>query len=286
MEHIAFLGLGKMGTGMAGNLLKLGFTLAVYNRTRDKADALRDLGARVADTARDAAKDADVIIAMVADDVASRAIWLGENGALAGAKAGALLIECSTLTPAWVRELAEQAKKRGCDMVDAPVRGGPSNAAAGQITMLAGGEPKAFERARPILSKMTREVEYLGAIGNGAAMKLLNNMMIAVEVELFSEALLLAERAGLNVKQAAKLLSEGGPGSRAIQHHVENILERNFAPQFELRLMHKDMSYALEEAVRCDVPLPTVAASREIYRLAIARGFGEMDWAAVGEALR
>ncbi len=110
--------------------------------------------------------------------------------------------------------------------------------------------------------------------------------MIATEVELFSEALLLAERAGLDVRQVAKLLSEGGPGSRAIQHRVEDILQRNFAPRFELRLMHKDMSYALDVAVRCGVPLPTVAASREVYRLGIARGFGEMDWAGVGQALR
>ncbi len=170
MERVAFLGLGKMGTAMAGNLHKAGFPLTVYNRTRAKADALRDAGARVADSARDAAKQAEVIIAMVADDMASRAVWLGNDGALAEARRGALLLECSTLTPSWVRELAEHAKNRGCDLMDAPVRGGPANAAAVQITFLDGGEIQAFERARLILGKLGREIEYLGAVGNGATM--------------------------------------------------------------------------------------------------------------------
>ncbi len=133
---------------------------------------------------------------------------------------------------------------------------------------------------------MSEGINYLGAAGNGAMMKLLNNMMIAVEIELYGEALLLVERAGLDVNQAASLICDGAPGSRAMQGRSQDILRKDFAPRFALRLMHKDMSYALDESVRCGVPLPSVAASREVYRLAIARGMGDLDFAGVGEALK
>lgn len=286
MERIAFLGLGKMGTEMAKNLLKKGFPLTVYNRTRERTEALGTLGARVVGTTREAAVDADVIVSMVSDDIASRGVWLGENGALAGVCSGALLIESSSLSVNWVRELAGIAKERGGAFVDAPVRGGPSQAQAAQLNFLVGGEPVPFERARPILCVMGGTISHLGAVGNGAGMKLINNMMVAVEVELFEEALVLAERIGLDVQQAAAQIVEGAPGSRALQARVQDILKKDFKSRFALRLMHKDMSYALDESVRLGIPLPSVAASREVYRLAIARGMGDRDFASVGEALK
>lgn len=286
MEHIAFLGLGKMGAEMATNLLKKGFALTVYNRTREKTELLRAAGAHAAQTPKEAAQNADVIVSMVSDDIASRGVWLGEDGALAGARAGVLLIESSSLSVNWARELAGIAKEHGFAFVDAPVRGGPSQARAAQLNFLAGGETGAFERAHPILSVMGATITHLGAAGNGAAMKLINNMMVAVEIELFEEALGLAERIGLDVNQAATQLCEGAPGSRALQGRVQDILKKDFTTRFALKLMHKDMSYALDESVRLGVPLPSVAASREIYRLAIARGMGDWDFAGVGEALK
>jgi len=287
MERIAFLGIGMMGAGMARRLLESGFAVTVYNRTREKADALKANGARVANSARDAARGADIVISMVADDVASRAVWLGADGALAGARAGMLFIECSTLTPTWVRELAEHARSASCALVDAPVRGGPANAEAGQLNFLVGGEADAFARAEPILSALARKINHVGAVGNGATLKLINNMMGAVQIELFSEAIALAEKMGMDVQRAAEVLLEGAPASSIVLHRAPDILGKNYKkPRFALRLMHKDMSYALDEAARCGVPLPTVAASREIYRLAIARGFGDWDFGAVGEALR
>ncbi len=286
MERIAFLGLGKMGAEMAKNLLKKGFTLTVYNRSREKAEPFQALGARVALTPREAAVDADVIVSMVSDDIASRGLWLGESGALARAHSGALLIESSSLSVSWVRELAAIAKERGCAFVDAPVRGGPSQAQAAQLNFLVGGEPAAFERARPILSVMGATIIHLGVAGNGAGMKLINNMMVAVEIELFEEALVLAERIGLDVQQAATQIVEGAPGSRALQGRVQDILKKDFSSRFALRLMHKDMSYALDESVRLGIPLPSVAAAREVYRLAMARGMGDWDFAGVGEALK
>lgn len=286
MERIAFLGLGKMGAEMARNLLKNGFSLTVYNRSPGKSESLKASGARVAQTPMEAALDADVIISMVSDDIASREVWLGLDGAFASARSGALLIESSSLSVTFVRELATLAKERGYAFVDAPVRGGPSQARAAKLNFLVGGEAEAFERARPILGVMSATITHLGAVGNGAAMKLINNMMVAVEIEVFEEALVLAERLGLDVDQAATQIAEGAPGSRAIQGRMQDILKKDFASRFALRLMHKDMSYALDESVRLGIPLPSVAAAREVYRLAIARGMGDRDFAGVGEALK
>ncbi|HEY0734629.1 MAG TPA: NAD(P)-dependent oxidoreductase, partial [Herpetosiphonaceae bacterium] len=148
MQEVAILGLGIMGSGMAHNLLKAGFSLTVYNRSRDKATALESAGARVADTPRAAVESADVIVAMVANDEASRAIWLGDDGALAGVRSDALLIECSTLTTGWVRELADLAQQRAAVFLDAPVTGSKPVAESGQLGFLVGGDSAAFERAR------------------------------------------------------------------------------------------------------------------------------------------
>src|SRR6266508_2922425 len=139
MNKVAFLGLGIMGGGMAQNLLKAGFPLTVYNRTRAKADPLAALGARVAGTPREAAANADIVIAMVGDDMASRAVWLGADGALAGARAGAVLVECSTLSLEWVRELAGLASERKLDFLDSPVTGSKDAAAAGELKLMVGG---------------------------------------------------------------------------------------------------------------------------------------------------
>src|ERR1044071_544508 len=146
MQKVAFLGLGIMGAGMANNLFKAGFPLTVWNRTRVKADAFANQGIRVADTPRQAANDADVIISMVGDDSASREVWLGDDGALTGAKPGAILIESSTLSPEWIRELADLVQKKGHQLLDAPVTGSKSAAAEGSLRMLVGGDSSALEQ--------------------------------------------------------------------------------------------------------------------------------------------
>ena len=275
-----------MGSGMAKNLLRAGFPLTVYNRSRDKAAPLAAAGARVAETPRQAAEGADVVIGMVADDTASRAIWLGESGALVGVRAGALLIECSTLSSAWVRELAGLAAGQGCALLDAPVTGSQPQAEAGELGFFVGGDAEALKQAEPILKAMGQRINHLGPTGSGVTMKLVNNLMGGVQIVALAEGLALAEKAGLDMEQVVTLLANGAPGSPMVKNKGPMMIAHNYATQFALRWEHKDLSYALDEGVQQTVPLPTVAAAREVYRLAMAHGLADLDLSAVIEVLR
>src|SRR5688572_27413983 len=175
--RVALFGLGLMGAGMARRVLGAGFPLTIYNRTPGKATALVAAGAQLAATPREAAARADVIISMVADDAASRAVWLGENGALAGAARGAVLIEASTLTPGWIAELGQAAAQRGCELLDAPVTGSKIHAASGELSFLVGGSAAGLEKARPVLSVMSKAIVHVGLGGSGALLKLINNFL-------------------------------------------------------------------------------------------------------------
>ena len=286
MQRVAVLGLGTMGSGMAQNILKAGFPLTVYNRTPAKAEPLAAAGAKFAPTPREAVADADVVIAMVADDDASRALWLGADGALDAARAEATLIESSTLTLRWVHELADTAAARGLAFLDAPVRGSKAQAEGGELQFLVGGSKDALDKVRPVLESMGRRIDILGPSGSGATMKLINNLMSGVQIAVLAEGMLLAERAGLEMDQVVRLLINGAPGSPIVKGKAGRIAARDYPTDFALRWMHKDLTYALEEAAAHDVAMPTVAAAREIYRLAMARGHADEDFAAVSEALR
>src|SRR6266581_4422115 len=179
--HVALLGLGTMGLGMAGRLLGAGFRLAVFNRTAQKAELLATRGARLAASPREAATGADVIVSMVADDEASRAMWLGEHGALAGASRGSVLVESSTLTTTWIAELAQAAARQGRDLLDAPVTGSKAQAASGELLFLVGGSAEALEKARPMLSVMSRGIVLVGPSGSGALLKLINNFLCGIQ---------------------------------------------------------------------------------------------------------
>src|SRR5437667_7255433 len=172
---VAILGLGIMGSGMAKRLLSTGFPLAVYSRSREKATPIAASGAFVANSPREAAERADIVISMVSDDSASRAVWMGEEGALAGARSGAVLIESSTLSLGWVKELAAAASQHDREFLDAPVTGTKPHAESGQLLFLIGGSAQAVEHARPVLSVLGRDIVHLGANGSGALMKLVNN---------------------------------------------------------------------------------------------------------------
>ncbi len=286
MAHIAFLGLGIMGNGMAHNLLQHGNTLAVYNRTRAKSEALAAHGARVADTPFEAAQDADVIISMVGDDIASRAVWLGEQGALANARAGTLCIESGTLTPGWIRELAEAVRARGCDVLDAPVTGSKVQAENGELVFLVGGGAETLERARPYFLQMGKTIFHFGDTGSGAMLKLINNMTAGIQIVAMAEGLALAEQSGLDMRQVAEFLMQGPPGSPLVKRKMPELLAHDYAPRFSLQWMHKDFSYGLNEAAQKNVPMPTIAAAREVFRFALARGWGEQDFACVYELFR
>ncbi|GAC1417203.1 MAG: hypothetical protein NVSMB62_07620 [Acidobacteriaceae bacterium] len=179
-ETVALLGLGTMGGGMAENLLKAGFALTVWNRTQAKGQPLADRGAKLAGTPAEAAKGASVVLSMLADDAASREVWLGANGALAAADSTAVLIDSSTVSPAWVAELAAAAAQHGAAFLDAPVTGSRVQAAAGQLSFLVGGSAEALAQATPVLKAMSKEILHLGPVGSGAKLKLINNFLCGV----------------------------------------------------------------------------------------------------------
>ena len=283
--RVAILGLGIMGSGMAARLLSADFPLTVYNRNREKATPFEKAGALVASSPREAAARAEIIISIVADDAASRAVWLGEDGALAGASRGSVLIESSTLTVAWVRELAAAAAHRGCELLDAPVTGTKPHAAAGELLFLVGGSASALATARPVLSVLSRDIVHLGPTGSGAYLKLINNFLCGVQAASFAEAIAFISKSGLDRSKAVGVLTSGAPGSPLLKIISARAAAADFTPNFELRLMAKDLRYAVEEAARSGLTLQTATAAHEIFMHAIAAGHGEKDFSAVLESL-
>lgn len=279
--RVAILGLGIMGGGMARRVLGAGFPLTVYNRNRSKAEALAELGATIAATPREAAAHADVVLSMVSDDVVSRAIWLGENGALAGSNNGAILIESSTLSVAWVRELAAAASARGCEFIDAPVTGTKPHAEKGELLFLVGGSAVALETARPVLSVMSRGIVHLGPVGSGALLKLINNFLCGVQAASLAEADALIAAGGLDREKALNVLTNGAPGSPLVKTLAARAMSGDFTPNFFLKLMAKDLGYAHGEGEAEGIELQTAAAALAVFKNAIASGRGDQDFAAV-----
>jgi 3-hydroxyisobutyrate dehydrogenase len=276
-----------MGAGMGASLLRAGIPLIVYNRHTEKASALREAGARVAASPREAAADADVVISMVADDRASRSVWMSEQGVLAGARKGALLIESSTVTVEWIRELAQAAQAAGFEFIDAPVTGSRDHAAAGQLLFLVGGSDAALERARPVLTPMSRGIVHVGPLGSGAMLKLVNNFMCGAQAAILAEAVTLVEQSGLDRRTAVDVLLNGAPGSPLVKALTPRMTSGEYSPpHFALKLMAKDLTYARDEAARRGVALDTATCALEIFERAIAEGLGDRDFAAVVESKR
>jgi 3-hydroxyisobutyrate dehydrogenase len=284
--RIAFLGLGIMGSGMARNLLTKGFPLAVFNRNSEKSKPFAIEGARVANSPHEAAENADVVISMVADDNAARSLWLGTSGALAGAQAGTICIECSTVSVNWVRELAAAAMQKKCELLDAPVTGSKNQAAAGELNFLVGGDSATLEKVRSVFSAMGKNVSLLGPTGSGALVKLINNFVCGVQIASLAEALAMIERSGLDRARALEVLANGAPGSPLFKAVSARMTTPDFTPNFLLRLMAKDLGYAIREGGKLSVELVTAKAALEDFQKAIAAGHGENDIAAVVEPFR
>jgi 3-hydroxyisobutyrate dehydrogenase len=282
--RVALLGIGLMGSGMAGRLLSANFPLSIYNRNREKAKPVADAGAYLASTPREAAARADVILSMVADDPASRAVWLGENGASAGAAPGTVWIESSTLTVGWVRELAAAASRQGCALLDAPVTGSRPQAAAGELRFLVGGSGAGLETARPVLAALGNDILHFGPTGSGALMKLINNFMSGVQAASLAEATAFILASGLDHDKALAVLTSGAPGSPLVKLLSARAQAGDFTPNFVLRLMAKDLSYAIEEAGRHQLGLETAAGALAVFQQAMAEGYGDKDFSSVIES--
>jgi 3-hydroxyisobutyrate dehydrogenase len=238
----------------------------------------------VAATPREAAERADVTLSMVADDNASRDVWLGENGAMSGAKTGSLLIESSTLSYGWVQKLAGEAAERGFRFLDAPVTGTKPHAASGELLFLVGGSPADLNAALPLFAVLGRDVIHLGPVGSGTMMKLVNNFLCGVQAASFAEAMALVEASGLERSRAMSILTAGAPGSGIVKRIVERLETNDFTPNFLLRWMAKDLTCALESAAEKGVSLPTAKAALEEFRAAVAQGRGDEDFSAVAKS--
>jgi 3-hydroxyisobutyrate dehydrogenase len=285
MEQVALFGLGNMGAGMAGQLIRAGYPLTLWNRSVERAKAFEAAGAQVAASPREAVENAEIVISMVADDNASRQVWTGDDGALAGVRPGSVLIESSTLSPVWIKELAIAAGQRGCDLLDAPVTGSKSHANSGELFFLVGGERIAFDRVVKVLRAMGRDAIHLGPIGSGALMKLINNFVCGVQAAALAEALALIAKSGLDRDQASMVLLNGAPSSPLVKTLAPRMLARDYTVNFALKLMSKDLAYASAEAERNSLSLSTARAALSLFDKAVEQGFGQLDFSAVVEPL-
>jgi 3-hydroxyisobutyrate dehydrogenase len=276
-----------MGAGMAGRVLTSGFPLAVYNRSPEKTAPFAKAGAYVARTPRDAAARAEIIITMLSDDNASRAIWLDkETGALAAAAPGTWLIESSTASVQWIHELAAAVKQHQCELLDAPVTGSKPQAAAGELLFLVGGSAEALAAVRPVLAAMSRDVLHLGPTGSGATLKLINNFLCGVQAASIAEAMALVTASGLDREKSLAVLAAGAPGSPLLKVITTRAAANDFTPNFILRLMAKDLTYAREEGARHGIAMNTATPAIADFEKAIAAGYGEKDFSAVIPALQ
>jgi 3-hydroxyisobutyrate dehydrogenase len=279
--RVAILGLGIMGGGMAGRLLSAGFAVSVYNRSHAKSEPFSKAGALVARSPREAVARSEIVISMVADDVASRDVWLGDAGALAGISGGSILIESSTLSVKWVKELAALATQHGCELLDAPVTGTKPHAASGELFFMVGGSVVALGRAREVLSVLGREVLYLGPTGSGALVKLINNFVCGVQAACFAEALALVNVSGVDREKCIAVLANSALASPLIKRMLASTAANDFTPNFPLKLMAKDIGYALNEAAKCGLALRTAGPALDVFKHAVEQGLGDEDFSAV-----
>jgi 3-hydroxyisobutyrate dehydrogenase-like beta-hydroxyacid dehydrogenase len=262
MAQVAFIGLGRMGHGMAGRYLDGGFTVAVWNRGRGKADDLVERGARRAASPAEAADGVDAIVTMVADDEASRAVWLGQDGAAQAAKPGALAIECSTVSYRHALDLGRDLRARGLVYIDSPVTGLPDAAATGKLTLLVGAEAADLELARPFLVPLSSTIRHFGPVGSGTVYKLINNLMGAIQIAGLAEGLAIAEQAGLDMKLVLEAIETGVAASPQVIRHSKRMVARNFSgATFTSALRRKDAAYAvaLAESLLPDVTIGRAA---------------------------
>jgi len=280
-KRIGFVGLGIMGSGMAANLLRAGYVVKVFNRTRSKAEELAGAGALIAPTPAEAARGSDVVITMLADPPAVKDAVLGRNGVIEGLAAGAVLVDCSTVDPMTTAATLQAAAEKGARFLDAPVGGSKDAAAAGELLLMVGGDEKALDEVRDVLEVMSRKIIYAGPSGSGTMLKLCFNLMVSHVAAGLSEALVLGVKAGLPPQRIIDALMSGVLASRFIEWKGGCIVDRDFTTNFSIKLMHKDLNLLAGAGHSYDVPLPVTAAVKELFAMAKARGQEDEDFCSV-----
>jgi 3-hydroxyisobutyrate dehydrogenase/2-hydroxy-3-oxopropionate reductase len=288
MATVAIVGTGRMGSALARSIAGAGHQLVLYNRTRARCDPLADeLGGRVAGSPGEAAAAADVTITMLADDAAIRAVYTGDQGLIAGAHAGGVLVDMSTVLPATIRSVEDDVRATGSGLLDAPVSGSVTLAASGGLTLMVGGTASDLDRARPVLDAVAKAIFHLGPLGTGAAMKLAVNVVIFGLNQAVAEGLALAEAAGIARDTAYEVIATGAAGAPYVGYKRGQFLDPESAPvAFSLALTEKDLRLITETAEALGQPLPQTAVNLEIVRAAASDGRSGRDFATVAEELR
>jgi 3-hydroxyisobutyrate dehydrogenase-like beta-hydroxyacid dehydrogenase len=280
-QSVGFIGLGIMGQPMALNLVKAGFRVSVFNRTRAKADPLEKAGARVAASPAEAARDADFVVSIVSDSAASEEVMTGKDGAFTTVKPGAIVLDSATISPVVSRKLACHAAGKQASFLDAPVTGSKHGAEEGELTFMIGGEREAFERAMPVLKVLGKKHIYCGANGAGLSAKLAQNVIQSTMVEIFAEGFVLAAKAGVKPETMFEIVQSSMARATLTDFKAPFIFKGDFTPYFPLKWMHKDVTLAMEAAFAQGVTMPAAAAVKEVYGAARAQGKGDLDYAAV-----
>lgn len=284
-ERIGFIGLGIMGQGMARNLLRAGFDLAVWNRTASKMDELVAEGAAAAGSPADLARRCDIVITCVSDTPDVEAVVLGEHGAIHGLREGSLLIDMSTISPQVTREIAERLAARGVYMLDAPVSGGSEGAAKGALSIMVGGEAEQVSRAMPVLEAMGKAITHVGGHGAGQTVKLVNQILVVVNMLAVGEALLFAQAGGLDLQKTLDAVTQGAAGSWMLSNRGPQVIARDWRPGFMIDLQQKDLRLVLEAADETGVPVLGTALVFQLYRTLQQAGLGSEGNHALVKAL-
>ena len=280
-EKIGFIGLGIMGKPMARNLMKAGYELVVYNRSREKADELAEEGAEAAGSPKEVAATCETVITMLPDSPEVREVVTGHDGVFEGIEEGSLLVDMSTISPVATEELVAEAGEKGVGMLDAPVSGGESGAIEGTLSIMVGGSEEDFERARPIFDVLGDTVVRVGEAGAGQVVKACNQIVVALTIEAVSEALVLGSKAGVDPAKVIEVLSGGLAGNKVMEAKKNSFLEHDFDPGFRVELHHKDLGIALAAGREYGVALPVTAIVDQMLEALLAKGSGDRDHSAI-----
>ncbi|GGC00415.1 2-hydroxy-3-oxopropionate reductase [Pseudoduganella buxea] len=284
MANIGFIGLGIMGTPMAGHLVSNGHTLYTYSQTPIPS-SLIEAGANVCANSADVASKADVIIVMVPDTPHVEDVLFGETGVAKGLSAGKIVVDMSSISPVATKDFASRINALGCEYLDAPVSGGEVGAKAGSLTIMVGGSEAAFDKVKPLFQLMGKNITLVGGNGDGQITKVANQIIVALTIEAVGEALLLAAKAGADPARVREALMGGFAASRILEVHGERMVKRTFDPGFRIDLHRKDLNLALTTGRQLGVALPNTATAQELFNTCAAHGGGNWDHSAMVRAL-
>ncbi len=286
MENVGFIGLGKMGVPMVKNIMKAGYDVILYNRSKEKLEQFKKNEVNIANNPREVVEFSKYTITMLTDSEAVKSVFYGQDGILNALGPGKIFIDMSTISPQVSIELSKLVESKNAEMIDAPVTGSIPSAEKGDLTIMVGGKFETFEKTKKILSRMGKNIIYVGANGFGLKMKMINNIILGANMAILAEAILLGEANNIDPELQFKVLSTGSAYSKVMDLKKENIIKSEFSPMFNLEHELKDLNYAVEMAKSSGFPLLITSEISQIYSVASKKGLGKLDFSAVYKALR